>query len=202
MRIVLLSAALALSILPAHAQQASVDAKVVDQYVAGTFKGASNEWKQRIEPDETSRVCSAMALNLPQAEFDKILAREKATVKLPADGNVIGDWKAGQRIAQSGRGGQFSDEPGTVSGGNCYACHQLSKGEVSFGTLGPTLLEYGKIRKFDKKEAEAAYAKVYNAQAVQPCSNMPRFGHNKVLSEQQMKDVVAYLFDPASPVNK
>jgi len=31
---------------------------------------------------------------------------------------------------------------------------------------------------------------------------MPRFGVNGVLSEQQIKDLVAYLFDPDSPVNK
>jgi L-cysteine S-thiosulfotransferase len=37
---------------------------------------------------------------------------------------------------------------------------------------------------------------------VVPCSNMPRFGSNKVLDEQQIKDVMAYLFDPESPVNK
>ena len=35
-----------------------------------------------------------------------------------------------------------------------------------------------------------------------PCSTMPRFGHNGVLDEQQVKDVTAFLFDPASPVNK
>jgi sulfur-oxidizing protein SoxX len=31
---------------------------------------------------------------------------------------------------------------------------------------------------------------------------MPRFGHNKVLTPEQIKDYVAYLLDPASPVNK
>jgi sulfur-oxidizing protein SoxX len=31
---------------------------------------------------------------------------------------------------------------------------------------------------------------------------MPRFGSNHVLTETQMKDVTAYLLDPASPVNK
>jgi sulfur-oxidizing protein SoxX len=31
---------------------------------------------------------------------------------------------------------------------------------------------------------------------------MPRFGHSKHLSEQQIKDIVALLFDPESPVNK
>ncbi len=73
--------------------------------------------------------------------------------------------------------------------------------ELSFGTLGPSLLEYGKVRKFSPAEAKTAYAKIYNAQSVQPCSNMPRFGHNKFLTEKEMKDLTAFLFDPESPVN-
>lgn len=63
-------------------------------------------------------------------------------------------------------------------------------------------LPYGKHRDFDPKEARAAYAKVYNAQSVLPCSQMPRLGYHKFLSEQQMKDVIAYLFAKDSPVNK
>jgi sulfur-oxidizing protein SoxX len=43
---------------------------------------------------------------------------------------------------------------------------------------------------------------VFNAQAVMPCSQMPRFGYHKFLTEKQMKDVVAYIFSPDSPVNK
>ena len=31
---------------------------------------------------------------------------------------------------------------------------------------------------------------------------MPRFGHNGILHEQQMKDIVALLMDPQSPVNQ
>ena len=46
------------------------------------------------------------------------------------------------------------------------------------------------------------WGKVYDAQAYSACSNMPRFGHNKVLTEQQIKDVVALLLDPTSPVNQ
>ena len=109
---------------------------------------------------------------------------------LPADGKLLGDWKKGEKVAKNGRGGQFSDPPGTVAGGNCYACHQLDPKEVSYGTLGPSLTAYGKDRKFDPEEAKNAYTKIYNSQAVVPCSNMPRFGTNKVLSEQQIKDVV------------
>ena len=31
---------------------------------------------------------------------------------------------------------------------------------------------------------------------------MPRFGHEKLLTEKQMKDIMALLLDPNSPVNK
>lgn len=197
------AAAITASGLVALAQQRpKADPAVVDRYVAATFKGASAEWKKRIEQDEAQRLCSEHKGELPTALFSKVVADQKKTVVLPADGKVIGNWKAGQQIAQNGRGGQFSDPPGTVGGGNCYACHQLSKAELSFGTMGPSLYEYGKNRKFSEEEAKAAYAKIYNAQSVMPCSNMPRFGLTKALSEQQIKDAVAYLFDPESPVNK
>lgn len=187
----------------ANAQQKpKADAALVDKYVAATFKGASPEWKKRIEQDDAQRLCSEHKGELPAALVPKVVEAQKATVVFPADGNVVGDWKEGAKIAQNGRGGQFSDPPNTVGGGNCYACHQLSKAELSFGTMGPSLSEYGKIRKFRPDDAKAAYAKVYNAQSVLPCSNMPRFGLNKGLTEKQIKDVVGYLFDPDSPVNK
>ena len=112
---------------------------------------------------------------------------------------MIGDWKKGEKIAQNGRGGQFSDEPGTERGGNCYACHQMATAEVSYGTLGPSLTGYGKTRKFNAAETKAAYAKIYNAQSVLPCSNMPRFGFHKFLSVEQIKDLTAYLMSPDSP---
>jgi len=153
-------------------------------------------------PDEAQQLCSDHKGDLPPALFEQVMARQKATIVYPADGNFVGDWKKGQALAQRGTGGQFSDGPNTPKGGNCYACHQLSAKEVSFGTLGPSLREYGKIRKYAPDEAKAAYAKIYNAQAAQPCSTMPRFGHNKFLNEQEIKDLTAYLFDPESPVNK
>ncbi|MGE3918477.1 MAG: sulfur oxidation c-type cytochrome SoxX [Hyphomicrobiaceae bacterium] len=181
---------------------AKADPAVVAKYIKETFKSAPADWQARIEPDEAQKTCSVYRNNLPQAEFEKAQAREKANVVMPADGNVMGDWKAGEKLAQRGTGGQFTDKPDTFKGGNCYACHQLDRKELSYGTLGPSLTEYGKIRKFAPDEAKAAYAKIYNAQAVLPCSNMPRFGHNKFLSEKDMKDLTAYLFDPASPVNK
>lgn len=183
-------------------QTAKISPERVEQIVKDTWKKPAEGWQARVDQDETQKVCS-LTRNEPNAEQAKaVLAREKANVVFPADGNVMGDWKKGERVANTGTGGQFTDKDDTYRGGNCYACHQMAAKELSYGTLGPSLLEYGKIRKFKPEEAKEAYAKIYNAQSVQPCSNMPRFGHNKFLSEQQMKDVTAYLFDPESPVNK
>jgi sulfur-oxidizing protein SoxX len=126
-----------------------------------------------------------------------------AAIKYPADGRLMGDWKAGERIAQSGVGKQFSDDPKVPAGGNCYACHQLSKSEISFGTIGPSLYNFGKLRGGPTPEMQRyTYGRIYNSQAFSACSNMPRFGHNDILTEQQLKDVTALLLDPNSPVNQ
>lgn len=206
MKIAALALAAGFVALPftASAQTApkSADPALVDAYVKATFGKAPPEWQERIVPDETLKTCNAFHNNVSAKEAEAITKRELARVVYPADGKFLGNWKDGQKIANNGRGGQFSDPPDTVAGGNCYACHQLEKTEVSFGTLGPSLTNYGKDRKFDAEEIKNAYTKIYDSQAVFACSNMPRFGANKVLSEQQIKDLVALLFDPESPVNK
>lgn len=191
-----------LGVAMADAQQAKVSPELVEQYVKNTWKAPAAGWQARVEQDETQRACTHYRNEVPTAEFDRIVAREKAAIAFPADGKVLGDWKAGEKVAQAGTGGQFTDKDDTPRGGNCYACHQMAPKELSYGTLGPSLIEYGKIRKFSAEEARAAYAKIFNAQSAQACSNMPRFGYHKFLSEQQMKDVTAYLFDPESPVNR
>ncbi len=190
-------------VTPAMAQDIpEADPALVEKYVAATWTKAPKDWLPRVQQDETQKICSQYRNQPPADVANKILEREKATVVYPKDGNVMGDWKKGEAIAQSGFGGRFNDKPDTVNGGNCYACHQMRPDELSYGTLGPSLLGYGKARDFDPKEAKATYAKVYNAQAVLPCSQMPRFGYHKFLSEEQIKDVVALLFAKDSPVNK
>ena len=194
-------AALLLVAGSAHAQERPAQA-LIDAYIKSTFGKASAEWQARIKPDESLAVCNTTRNNPSSAESDAMLKRESARVVYPADGKFLGDWKKGYQVANNGRGGQFSDPPGTIAGGNCFACHQLDPKEVSYGTLGPSLSAYGKDRKYDPETIKDAYTKIYNSMAVVPCSNMPRFGVNKVLDEQQIKDVMAYLFDPESPVNK
>ena len=189
---------------PAKAAPApkKADPALVEAYLKNTFGKQPPEWQARIVPDETLKMCNAVHNDVASKDADKIVKAELAKVVYPADGKFLGDWKEGRKIANNGRGGQFSDPEGTVAGGNCYACHQLEKSEVSFGTLGPSLNNYGKDRKFDAAEAKNAFTKIFDSQAVLACSNMPRFGANKVLSEKQITDLVALLFDPESPVNK
>jgi L-cysteine S-thiosulfotransferase len=198
----ILLASLALACSALAQQAAKVAPETVAAYVKDTWKAPADGWQSRVDQDETQRICSETRNNPSSADFAKIQARELATIIYPADGKILGDWKAGSQVAQIGTGGQFTDKADGPRGGNCYACHQIESKELSFGTLGPSLVEYGKIRKFSAADAKAAYAKIFNAQSVLPCSNMPRFGHNKFLTEQQIKDVTAYLFDPESPVNK
>jgi L-cysteine S-thiosulfotransferase len=199
------AAALVLAILSSSSAQTqpAVDTAKIDAMIAAAFPTAPAEWRPRFDQDETMKQCS-MHHNLPPKSVgDAIMARERARIEYPADGQLIGDWKKGEAVAQSGYGLRFTDYPQRQPiGGNCYACHQLTKAEVSYGTIGPSLLNYGKTRNFGQAETKAVYDKIYNAQASYPCSNMPRLGANKVLTIEQIKDAVALVMSPDSPVNK
>jgi sulfur-oxidizing protein SoxX len=206
MRIIAISvAAIAMLASPALAQQKPDPAKVDAAVKASlkTFPAPPEVWQSRLDPDETMKACSASDNSPPKQVSDAISKRERAAIQYPADGNFIGDWKKGEAVAQSGYGLRSTDYPAArANGGNCYACHQLSKAEVSYGTIGPSLLGYGKLREFKAEEVKIAYEKVYNSHAAFPCSLMPRFGTNKVLSMDQIKDLVALLMSKDSPVNK
>ncbi|MGZ5046210.1 MAG: sulfur oxidation c-type cytochrome SoxX [Usitatibacter sp.] len=169
-----------------------------------SFREAGQAKLDRIDQDDVQHACSIHHGDapLPAELAERIQKAELQTIRYPADGKYLGDWKNGEKIAQSGVGLQYSDDAKQVAGGNCYACHELTQQEVSFGTIGPSLRQFGKIRGYTPEMQKYAYGKVYNAEAFAACSNMPRFGHNHILTEQQIKDVVALLMDPASPVNQ
>lgn len=191
--------------MPASAQQpATADtAALVQRYIDASFTGVAAEWRARFAQDETQKLCTQFRNEPPKEVADRIRAAAKAGIQYPTDGKFLGDWKKGEQIAQSGYGLRFTDrDTQRPNGGNCYACHEITKAEVSFGTLGPGLSEYGKIRKFSEAEAKALYERIYNSHATFPCSNMPRFGATKVLTIEQIKDLVALLMDRDSPVNK
>ncbi len=131
-----------------------------------------------------------------------IEAAQLKTIRPPADGKYFGNWKEGEKIAISGKGLTWTDKTPYDNGGGCYNCHQLSHHEIAYGTIGPSLLEYGKVRGNGDDMVKYTWGKIYNAKAYNACSHMPRNGDADILTEGQIKHLMAYLFDPASPVNK
>jgi sulfur-oxidizing protein SoxX len=193
----------ALAATAALARTPGPDQAKLDAAMKAAFPKAPADWQSRLIGDETMQQCSVHRNAPPAAVAKAIQARELATIKYPDDGKLLGDWKKGEALAQSGYGLRFTDYPPRQgNGGNCYACHQLTKAEISYGTVGPSLLEYGKIRKFAEADTKAAYEKIYNGHVAFPCSLMPRFGSNGILTIDQIKDLTALLMSPDSPVNK
>jgi len=155
----------------------------------------------RIELDAVQRLCNLHSDNPPEALAKPLEQAQFKAIPFP-EGNLIGDWKRGERVAQSGRGSMWSDKPGVQDGGSCYNCHQLSPREPAHGTLGPSLAGFGKLRGTSAEMQKYAYGRIYNSKAYNVCSQMPRLGHAGTLNEQQIKDLVGLLLDPASPVNQ
>ncbi len=159
----------------------------------------------RLDQDATQAFCSdpRHAVDKDSAkQREKIEAENMATIKWPADGKWLGDWKEGEKIAQSGRGLTSTDKAGDVNGGNCYNCHQISPKEISYGTIGPSLLHYGKLRGMNDETLRYTWGRIFNAKAYNACSNMPRAGHMGIITEEQIRNLMALLLDPQSPVNQ
>jgi sulfur-oxidizing protein SoxX len=175
------------------------------QVVKGSFRERGIAKLDRLDQSELQIACSDAALtgkDLPKEVRARLEKQALATVKLPADGAYLGDFKQGERIAQTGVGLQWSDNDKTVAGGNCYACHQLSPQEIAFGNIGPSLRGYAKQRGNSQAVLTYTWGKLWNSHAYNACSQMPRYGDANILTTAQIKDLMALLLDPNSPVNK
>jgi len=174
---------------------------VYDALMASTNdKGQAT--KARLRQDEVQEFCSKPRSDYGDAErANAIREARMALVQMPADGEFIGDWARGAEVANNGRGLQYSDDPAAPNGGNCYACHQMDPREVAYGTIGPSLTNYG-ARGQSEVMLQYTWTKMWDTHAYNLCSHLPRFGAQGILTEQQLKDVMAYLLDPASPVNQ
>ena len=155
----------------------------------------------RIVQDGLQRVCTDTRDRPPAGLAKTLEADQMKTIAYPA-GSLMGDWKRGEAIAQSGRGLTWNDKPGQASGGSCYNCHQLSPRELSYGSIGPSLLRFGATRGSGPEIQRYVYGKIYNSKAYNLCSHMPRLGYSGTLTPEQIKDLVGLLLDPASPVNR
>jgi sulfur-oxidizing protein SoxX len=186
--------------------------KLASDTAKASFRDQGQAKVDRLNQDDANRECSAADVAgkpLDEKTAKAIEAANLATMKWPAGGQYIGDWHEGEKIAQNGRGMTWSDAAGSPNGGNCYNCHQIDKKEISFGTIGPSLYNYGKMRGVkDLYAPESAaiiqytWGKIWNSRAYSACSQMPRAGHHGILTEQQVKHIMALLLDPKSPVNQ
>ena len=155
----------------------------------------------RVVQDGLQRVCTESRDRPPAEVANALEADQMKTIVFPS-GSLLGEWQRGEKIAQGGRGLTWTDKPGAPGEGSCYNCHQLTGTELSYGTLGPSLRGFGKIRGTGPEVQRYLYGKIYNAKAYNACSQMPRLGYSGTLTEEQIRDLVALLLDPASPVNK
>lgn len=175
------------------------------QVVKSSFRERGIAKMDRLNQSELQAACSEASLTgkeLPQDVRARLEKQALATVKYPADGVYLGDFKQGERIAQTGVGMQWSDTDKTVAGGNCYACHEISPQEIAFGNIGPSLKGYRKVRGSSPAVMTYTWGKLWNAHAYNACSQMPRYGDANILTTAQLKDLMALLLDPNSPVNK
>ena len=161
---------------------------------------------RRAVQDRAQAICSKIGHAKPtQEEAAEVVRLSRETLKYPASGRLAGDWKAGARLAYAGQGGRIVQgkvETAKENGALCSNCHALDPGEVNVGNIGPSLTGYGAQRGNSDAVAKLTYERIYNAWAYSPCSNMPRLGANGHLTPEQIADVVAYLVDPQSPLNR
>lgn len=178
----------------------------VDKVIAASFQTGENQFPERLKQDETLKACNKYRDNVPEKLANAITEREAKAIKYPESGKLMGDWKKGEKIYAAGFAYRIGviepDDLKKERGGNCYACHAADPKEVAFGTIGPSLTGYGKLRGTGDDIVKYTYDKIYNSQAFTACSQMPRLGHNGILSPEKVADLTAYLVSPESPVNK
>ncbi|EHR72161.1 hypothetical protein BurJ1DRAFT_3352 [Burkholderiales bacterium JOSHI_001] len=185
---------------------------LVARMMTSSFRDEGIAKADRLQQDAANEACSkALGADLPSPVAQALQAAALKTVRLPADGKFLGDWREGEKLAQNGRGMTWTDKSAApaANGGNCYNCHQISKAEISYGTIGPSLYQYGRSRGITDPDSPAArpvveytWARLWNAKAFNACSNMPRFGHAGLMDETQLKHLMALILDPRSPVNQ
>ncbi len=179
------------------------DDAAVKATLQASFTGNEIAPMSRLDQSEAQQACSAAAGGaLEPALKARLEKAAMAAIKYPQDDQYLGDWKRGQNLASKGNGLTWRDKPGSQAYGNCYACHQLETAQLSYGTIGPSLNNYGKLRGTAPAMLKYTWGRLWNSHAFNACNAMPRFGAAGILNETDLKDLMALLLDPNSPVNE
>jgi len=180
--------------------------QLAEKMVSEDFTAPTPALLKRLVQDPSQRICSKTRdAKLTQEEAAEVVRLARASIQYPASGKLVGDWKVGNTLAHDGAGDRIQGgrlEKRKENGGLCQNCHALAPGEINVGNVGPGLTGYGLQRGNSEAIAKLTYERIYNAWAYSPCSNMPRLGATRHLTPEQITHMVAYLLDPASPINK
>ena len=180
--------------------------QIAETMVSEDFTAPTPALLKRLEQDRSQRICSRIGdAKLTQEETAEVVQLARASIQYPASGRLVGDWKTGNTLAHDGAGDRIQGgrlEQRKENGGLCQNCHALAPDEINVGNVGPSLTGYGLQRGNSEAIAKLTYERIYNAWAYAPCSNMPRLGATRHLTPEQIAHLVAFLIDPASPVNK
>lgn len=161
---------------------------------------------ERLRQDELQKTCSGRA-QMDSANVSKVIELARKSMEYPDGGIELGDWKKGQSLAENAFGFRvghsIDDHSAKETGGLCINCHKMEeKKAIRSGTLGPSLVNFGTNRGTGEDTRKYTYEVLYNPHVFFPCTKMPRFGVNGVLTKQKISHIMAYLLDPDSPVNK
>ena len=180
--------------------------QAAEKMVSEDFTAPAPDLLKRLVQDRSQQICSKIGnAKLTQQEAAAVVDLARASIRYPASGKLVGNWKIGDRLAHDGAGDRIQGgklEKRKENGGLCQNCHALAPDEINVGNVGPSLTGYGVQRGNSEAIAKFTYEKIYNAWAYFPCSTMPRLGATGHLTPEQITHMVAYLIDPQSPVNR
>ena len=180
--------------------------QTAEKMVSEDFTAPTPALLRRLVQDRSQPICSKIGdAKLTQEEAAEVVTLARASIRYPASGKLVGNWKIGDDLAHDGAGDRIQGgrlEKRKENGGLCQNCHALAPGEINVGNVGPSLTGYGLQRESSEAIAKLTYERIYNAWAYSPCSNMPRLGATRHLTPEQITHLVAYLVDPQSPVNR
>jgi len=81
-----------------------------DEAVKQAFEGGDPKLVARVtQQDEIQSLCSKYRDVPPAAEAQPVMAAERAAIRYPASGRLMGDWRKGKAIAEDVAGMRFGD---------------------------------------------------------------------------------------------
>src|SRR5687767_4654592 len=103
--------------------------QLAEKMVKKSFTAPAPELLQRLDQDRAQQICSKIGnAKLTQEEAAVVVKLSRSSFKYPASGKLVGEWKAGEKLAHDGAGDRIQRgqlEKRKENGGLCQNCHAL-----------------------------------------------------------------------------